>query len=333
MEGSKTLPASWYCSKNLYELERRAVFLRSWYLLGPIVRFEKEKEVDHEIAGIVMHVQNLSTGADDHVQVTDKATGTTLPFYLTKTGLLFAAPSHEAPPFQSYFPDLEQLTDKYDFRHLPHRRSIKYEGKFNWKTMVDGYQECLHCQYTHRSFSVLYPPTFYEVHNHHNYSRHIADPAKFEDGLFLYFFPICTLNLYGGGMSSFRVCPSPEPGVTRMEFDYYHEKDGEEFENYFKFVRKVAMEDYELCEVAQGNLERGVYSQGVLNQVKEGGVLRKFRLPLRKDGFANILLDYQQQVKRLVMDKFKEEEQEGAGHSQEVHGTGPDLVRQISATA
>ena len=192
MEGSKTLPASWYCSKNLYELERRAVFLRSWYLLGPIVRFAKEKKVDYEIAGIVIHVQNFSTEADEHFEVTDKARGTALPFYLTKTGLLFAAPSHEAPSFQSYFPDLEELTDKYDFRRLPHRRSIKYEGKFNWKTMVDGYQECLHCQYTHRSFSVLYPPTFYEVHNHHNYSRHIADPAKFEDGLFLYFFPICT---------------------------------------------------------------------------------------------------------------------------------------------
>ena len=77
----------------------------------------------------MIHVQNLSTEADDNFQVTDNATGTTLPFYLTKTGLLFAAPSHEAPHFQSYFPDLEELTDKYDFRHLPHRRSIKYEGQ------------------------------------------------------------------------------------------------------------------------------------------------------------------------------------------------------------
>jgi hypothetical protein len=149
--------------------------------------------------------------------------------------------------------------------------------------MVDGYQECLHCQYTHRSFSVKYPPTFYEVHNHDTYSRHIADPAKPDDGLFLYFFPVCTLNLYGGGMSSFRVCPGEKVGETRMEFDYYFDdgKGGVEgFEDYFKFVRKVALEDFELCEVAQENLERGVYSQGVLNQVKESGVLREF-VPLR----------------------------------------------------
>lgn len=155
---------------------------------------------------------------------------------------------------------------------------------------VDGYQECLHCQYTHRSFSVLYPPTFYAVHNYGNYSQHIANPAKPDDGLFLYFFPNCTLNVYGGGMSSFRVCPTADPGVTRMEFDYYNENDGDAFEEYFKFVRRVALEDYELCEKAQGNLERGVYCQGILNPRKETGVSH-----------------YQQQVRRMVVGDYKEE--------------------------
>ena len=82
-------------------------------------------------------------------------------------------------------------------------------------------------------------------------------------------------------MSSFRVCPGNgegKVGETRMEFDYYFD-DGnggtEGFEEYFKFVRRVAMEDFELCETAQGNLERGVYSQGCLNGEKESGVLRK----------------------------------------------------------
>lgn len=82
-------------------------------------------------------------------------------------------------------------------------------------------------------------------------------------------------------MSSFRVCPGNGTGTvgeTRMEFDYYYDDgDGgmEGFEEYYKFVRRVAMEDFELCETAQKNLERGVYSQGVLNEVKESGVLRK----------------------------------------------------------
>lgn len=92
-------------------------------------------------------------------------------------------------------------------------------------------------------------------------------------------------------MSSFRVCPgngadNQAVGETRMEFDYYYD-DGEPegdgmkgFPEYFQFVRKVAMEDFELCETAQGNLEKGVYSQGCLNGVKESGVVRMFALPL-----------------------------------------------------
>lgn len=137
---------------------------------------------------------------------------------------------------------------------------------------MDGYQECLHCQYTHPSFSIYYPPTFYTVKNRHNFSQHIADPKKPDDGLFLYFFPNCTLNVYGGGMSSFRVCPTADPHVTRMEFDYYNLAGGEKFEEYFRFVRQVAMEDYELCEKAQDNLAKGVYHEGILNPEKENGV-------------------------------------------------------------
>lgn len=74
-------------------------------------------------------------------------------------------------------------------------------------------------------------------------------------------------------MSSFRTLPSTNPSISRMEFDYYHSGTEEEFEEYFKFVRQVALEDFELCEKAQSNLEGGVYGEGILNPVKENGVL------------------------------------------------------------
>ncbi|KIW67542.1 hypothetical protein PV04_06786 [Phialophora macrospora] len=292
MDATKTLPASWYTSQNLYSLEQRAVFYKAWYLVGAVPRFPAGEEVEYEFAQVAISVRH---DGNENFEVIRKSDGFVLNHYLTPTGLLFATIDSSAPPFEQWFPpSLLELLSGYNFRRLPHRHSIKYPGKFNWKTMVDGYQECLHCQYTHRSFSVIYPPTFYQVHNHNTYSRHIADPQKPNDGLFLFFFPVCTLNLYGGGMSSFRVCPGEKVGETRMEFDYYFD-DGnggtEGFEEYFKFVRKVALEDFELCEVAQSNLERGVYSQGVLNQAKESGVLH-----------------YQQLTRKMVVEKFKEEE-------------------------
>jgi hypothetical protein len=278
---TKTLPASWYTSPDVYQLERRAVFLKSWYFLGPVTRFVDNEKVPYEVAQINLTVinsnpgQNLPSERDalyNSLSVI-QADSTTMRHHITSSGLLFVALSPLAPSFDDYFPDINPLISRVDFTLLPYRHSISYPGHFNWKTMVDGYQECLHCQYTHPSFSKYYPPTFYSVRNHKNFSQHIADPAKPDDGLFLYFFPNCTLNVYGGGMSSFRVCPTEKPGMTRMEFDYYHQKEGEEFKEYFKFVRQVADEDFELCERAQGNLERGVYKRGILNPVKENGVI------------------------------------------------------------
>ncbi|KAF2398868.1 Bet v1-like protein [Trichodelitschia bisporula] len=305
MDLPKTLPASWYRSAPLYALERRAVFLKAWYLLGPVTRFLPDEPVRYEIAQVRLCASRGAGGLRD-VSVVDEDTGLPLRSYITSSGLVFSTISGDAPSFVEFFPDLEPLLARVDFTRLPHRRSIRYEGKFNWKTMVDGYQECLHCQYTHPSFSVNYPPTFYSVSNHCNFSQHIADPAKPDDGLFLYFFPNCTLNVYGGGMSSFRVCPTTEPGVTRMEFDYYHVADGAEFESYFAFVRQVAQEDFELCEKAQANLEQGVYVEGVLNPDKETGVAF-----------------YQQQVLKLVVAQHEADKQR-AGLMREA---GPMPVR------
>lgn len=141
--------------------------------------------------------------------------------------------------------------------------------------MIDGFQECLHCQYTHPGLAKLYPTETYHVVNHKNWSRHYSDPDREDDGLFLYFFPSTTLNLYNGGMSSFRACPSSQVGTCRMEFDYYNDNSADDFEDYYKFVRQVADEDGELCESAQANLEKGIYFQGCLNPVKETGVSRK----------------------------------------------------------
>jgi hypothetical protein len=54
---------------------------------------------------------------------------------MTASGLLFATLSIDTPNFEEYFVGLEELTNKVDFTKLPHRRSLSYEGRFNWKTM------------------------------------------------------------------------------------------------------------------------------------------------------------------------------------------------------
>lgn len=324
----RTLPASWYRSAPLYQLERRAVFLKAWYLLGPVIKFDSGEPVDYEFAGVLVtvHASKQPSTNNDGATISRSikvlgSNGKEFRSHTTPTGLLFTTISSSAPSFHEFFPGLEETLSTVDFTTRPYRRSLKYSGNFNWKTMVDGYQECLHCQYTHPSFSRLYPPTAYAVENHHNWCRHIADASKpteeQKDGLFLYFFPNCTLNVYGGGMTSFRVCPTSEPGVTRMEFDYFNVEEGEKFEEYYRFVRQVAIEDFELCEGAQENLERGIYAEGVLNPYKENGVACKFLPPtplFRKINTVpcgsvclTMSIDYQQRVLELVLEQHQRE--------------------------
>src|SRR5271154_4772617 len=63
MDSTKTLPASWYCSKNLYELEQRAIFQKAWYLLGPTPRFAKDEEVEYELAGVTIRACKQQDGS------------------------------------------------------------------------------------------------------------------------------------------------------------------------------------------------------------------------------------------------------------------------------
>ncbi|CAM1508034.1 Fc.00g048820.m01.CDS01 [Cosmosporella sp. VM-42] len=275
-----TLPASWYTSKAIYSLERRAVFLKSWMLLGAVTRFPNEGEnYPYEMAQIDFTVRRTSSDWKSIKVFSDITSdtvhkGSKMRSHLTTTGLLFVALSDEAPSFDEFFPGLEDLIAHVDFTQFSPRRSLNYNGNYNWKAMVDGYQECLHCAYAHPAFSKIYTPHSYKVLNKQNYSQHLAETNKPADGLFLYFFPNSTLNLYGGGMSSFRVGPSSDPTKTTMEFDYYHQSPAgsEEFEKYYRFARNVAVEDHELCEKAQQNLNVGIYTEGILNPNKENGV-------------------------------------------------------------
>lgn len=69
-----TLPASWYRSQGLHLLERRAVFLRSWFCLGVINKFQTAEDVRFEIAQVVLIARAMETGSEKTVKVFDEAT-------------------------------------------------------------------------------------------------------------------------------------------------------------------------------------------------------------------------------------------------------------------
>lgn len=132
-------------------------------------------------------------------------------------------------------------------------------------------------------------------------------------------------------MSSFRVCPTADPNITRMEFDYYHMETGEKFEEYFRFVRQVAMEDYELCEKAQENLEKGVYREGILNPEKESGVSCKLTV-----WFTFRLLTssvYQDRVFEMVCQQHAADREKEVSSKSKLEGPEPVQAAGVQAVA
>jgi hypothetical protein len=90
------------------------------------------EKVFYELAQVSFYVTNTS---EDGIKAYLSDSSTPLRTYLTSSGLLFATLSSSAPEFREFFPNLEPLLERVDFTKLRYRRSISYEGNFNWKTM------------------------------------------------------------------------------------------------------------------------------------------------------------------------------------------------------
>lgn len=68
-----TLPSSWYYSQGVHQLERTAIFLRSWFFLGTITKFQIGETARFEIAQIVLIVKVTGSEQDRSIEVFDEA--------------------------------------------------------------------------------------------------------------------------------------------------------------------------------------------------------------------------------------------------------------------
>lgn len=65
----KTLPASWYTNQKYHILERRAVFLRSWFFLGTVNKFKDGQGVSYDIAQVKMTARGEDLAGETRVRV------------------------------------------------------------------------------------------------------------------------------------------------------------------------------------------------------------------------------------------------------------------------
>lgn len=362
LPGEHTLPASWWTSDKVFELEKRAIFNKSWlfcihssrfkkagdyyaftftginffiikskvdgqlkafhnvcrHRAYPVVRKEKGSSI---VLGCKYHGWSYNTEGTltkaphfDKVEGFKKEENSLFPIktHTTEQGLVFVNFNNgdDVMPFEEWFDGLNTELNEFDFSDYEYNMSYELDGKFNWKTLMDGYQECYHCPTAHPGLNAAFRMETYKVVPKTRYCRHYAEIVRVEpkeeekpeekagwfgygkkpeapkqtkrkhnpggefNGLWVYLFPTNGINCYSPAWYSIRVLPIG-PSHTILQYDIYTKKGlGEdEKKEFIDFLQLVELEDFNLCELTQRNLNQGVYSSGYLHPTKERGVL------------------------------------------------------------
>ncbi|CAK7892215.1 hypothetical protein CAAN1_01S09032 [[Candida] anglica] len=365
LPGEHTLPASWWTSEKVFELEKRSIFNKSWMFCTHSSRFAKagdyfsytvcginffiiKSKVDgqlkafhnvcrHRAFPVVRKEQGSSTilGCKYHgwsynsdgvltkapqfeqVEGFKKEENSLFPIktHTTDQGLVFVNFSQEEDviPFSTWFQGIEKDFSEYDFDDYEYNMSYELNGKFNWKTLMDGYQECYHCPTAHPGLSNAFKMETYKVVPKTRYCRHyaevvqedvefvkddadadeesswfgfgkkkesnakvekIANPGGESNGLWMYLFPTNGINCYSPAYYTLRVLPISAT-ETLLHYDVYTKKglSEEKQKEFIDFLQLIELEDFNLCEQTQKNLNQGVYGTGFLHPTKERGVL------------------------------------------------------------
>ncbi|KAM0554746.1 hypothetical protein ACHAPJ_006818 [Fusarium lateritium] len=163
--------------------------------------------------------------------------------------------------------------DEYTFDH-----AWDMHGDYNWKTLVDNYNECYHCGVAHPGIAATSNLKTYKVETKGGQIQHfVEDKPGMESGLDVaptFFFPNASVTMTTRYFYLMRVVPTSAT-TTSMQYEVFRHKDAtdEEFDEVDNFFKQVESEDKSLCNAAQKNLNAGVYVAGDLNSFNEKGVL------------------------------------------------------------
>lgn len=373
LPGEHTLPASWWTLEKVFELEKRAIFNKSWLFCTHALRFAKPGDYysftftginfflikskndgkirafhnvcRHRAFPVVRKEQGLLTVIGckyhgwlynsegkltkaphfDDVDGFSKEENSLFPIntHVTDQGLVFVNFCNDPAQMKSFDEWFEGLTSElaeFDFADYEYHMLYELDGQFNWKTLMDGYQECYHCPTAHPGLNKAFRMETYKVVPKTRYCRHYADivkpaepesgwfklgkkepPAKKNpggefNGLWVYLYPSNGINCYSPAWYLIRVLPISATH-TVLQYDIYTKKGLPEADKkeFVEFLQMVEIEDFNLCQLTQKNLNQGIYSSGYLHPQKERGVLY-----------------YQGLVRDMVKEHFALEEK--AGH-------------------
>ncbi|KAJ5288808.1 hypothetical protein N7478_001838 [Penicillium angulare] len=274
----RALPASWYTSKDMYELERRAIFSRKWLLTTHKHRVQPGESVKYDAAGFEFHIVNhqgeISAVNDDLSPIHT---------HLDRNGFVWVnLDASENPiPWNEDFEGVDEQPrfDHYNFEEYNFDHSWEIEGAFNWKILADNYNECYHCQVAHPDI-----PTIADLHSYYVKPKdgHIQHYGAQRDDQIAkgfriattYFWPNASFNISPNFFFMQRFTPT-SPTQCVMRYEVYRHKDAtdEAFTLISDMYKRIMSEDKYLCIHSQKNLNAGVFVNGELHPEMELGPL------------------------------------------------------------
>ncbi|KAK5686400.1 hypothetical protein LTS10_002518 [Elasticomyces elasticus] len=164
--------------------------------------------------------------------------------------------------------------DDYVFDHF-----WEMEGNYNWKILADNYNECYHCATTHPDIPALADLASYNVQTRACQIIHDAATTneQRENGLTVastYYFPNVSTNISPHFFMIQRFVPSG-PTTSSMQYQVFRNKNSseEDFQLVNNIYKRIMSEDKYLCDLAQKNLEAGIFVNGELHPRLEKGPL------------------------------------------------------------
>ncbi|KAH7120747.1 Rieske [2Fe-2S] iron-sulfur domain-containing protein [Dendryphion nanum] len=330
---TRALPAVWYTSQEMYELERRAIFSRKWLLLTHKLRLpEVGSFLRYDVAGFDIVVSRDRTGTINAFHnvcrhraypVVEPSEGTAkilacryhgwsyglngklakapgyqdlpdfnkdanglLPIHvrLDVNGFIWINLDSKETPEVSWEDDFDKVDKQekfsiYNFEDYEYDHTWKIDANYNWKIAADNYNECYHCKTTHPDIPSIANLETYNVSTKSAYIKHDAatTPEQIAAGLqvaITYYFPNVSMNVSPHFFFIQKFLPTG-PNHSVMHYEVYRNKNSseEDFQRINQMYKRIMSEDKALCDLAQKNLNAGVFINGEMHPKMEKGPL------------------------------------------------------------
>lgn len=199
----RALPAPWYTSQEMFELERRSIFSRKWLLTTHKHRVSNPGDfVRYNVVGYEFFIAKDGEGNirafhnDDLFPIHTR---------IDRNGFVWVNLDAKETPEIAWEDDFDGVDEQprlkhYNFEDYVFDHTWDMEGDFNWKILADNYNECYHCRVAHPDIPTIADLNSYYVETKNATIQHYgaARQDQIDKGFRIavtYFWPNASFNV------------------------------------------------------------------------------------------------------------------------------------------